>query len=386
MYRVGAAPTSQKIRPISFILSDGGGIRGSVTLPIRPEDLNRTEGSRSTVHQTMGRSPGPVGWVDNFGPALPSCSINGTTGWRVAESTGMDGFDSFEALNQLVQRDYHDAKQEHINAGLDPAFVQLIFVDTLDRFAWSVVPTQFVLRRSKSRPLLYQYQIALQAVSTDIELPSPDGVVSGNQTAAVAALKSSSDAIEAGVGGLSVPATLAPSTSLSSLMAFAKKAVGVFRAVADAITSVGHVADAAFSQLLSLAADLASVGLSVFRALVQVANLPLSMYQRALRIATNFNELVCIFANALKPKKVYEEYSPLYGASNCSSTTGGRKPSIYAGQNVFALMQPAAAGVGVTSAAAQSIAAVKYADPVLAPLPWVEVVRHADNIAQGVTA
>lgn len=162
-------PTDQRAaaRPIAFMLDNNGLLSTPVTLKVRPEDLSRQEPSRATVHQTLGRKIS--GWVDNFGPALPTCTIVGHTGWRATGYNQEDGFAAFQSLNALVMQDYHAAKQKAIEQGADPAGVKLIFVDMLDDFAWSVVPMQFVLRRSKSRPLLIQYNITLQAIATDID-------------------------------------------------------------------------------------------------------------------------------------------------------------------------------------------------------------------------
>lgn len=388
MYRAGPAPTNQRpnVRPISFILNDAGQIRPPVTLPIRPEDLNRVESSRATVHQTLGRGdPGPIGWVDNFGESLPSVTISGHTGWRYAEGIGRDGWASFEALNQLVQHDYHEAKQEAIDSGRDPAEVQLLFVDALDNFAWSVVPTQFVLRRSKSRPLLYQYQIALQAISTTVERPSVQVPNYGNSGLASSSLQSATETIRTNIQDLFFPPAVLPPTSTSVIRDLVDLTTGIFDAVNGVITDVQNAATAVTNELLTLARDMAQVGINLFRTVTAVANLPLDIRARAARIAAAYNEVACIFANALRPRQPYEQYDGLYGASNCSSTTGGRPPSPYANLNVFELMLPEKKPVTITSSALFSVSTMKNADPVLAPLPVPEVLRNAEAIVEGVT-
>lgn len=388
MYRAGPAPTDQRpnVRPISFILSVAGQIRPPVTLPIRPEDLNRVESSRATVHQTLGRGePGPIGWVDNFGEALPSVNISGHTGWRYADGVGLDGWGSFEALNQLVQHDYHEEKQAAIDAGRDPADVQLLFVDALDDFAWSVVPTQFVLRRSKSRPLLYQYQIALQAISTFVERPTVVTPNLGNSGLARSSLQSATGAIRDNIGGLVFPPGVLPPSWSSVIRDLVDLTTGIFDAVTSVITPIQNAATAATNEALALTRDMAQVGINLFRTVTAVANLPLDLRARAARIAAAYNEVACIFANALRPRKPYEQYDGLYGASNCSSTTGGRPPSPYVNLNVFELMLPEKKPVTITSSALSSVSAMKTADPVLAPLPLQEVVRNAQAIVEGVT-
>lgn len=385
----GPAPTDQRagVRPITFILDDRGQFRPPVTLPIRPEDLNRTEGSRATVHQTLGRDV--TGWVDNFGPALPSCSISGTTGWRYSEGTGLDGFQSFEALNQLVQRDYHEAKQAAIDDGVNPAFVRLLFVDALDGFAWSVVPMQFVLRRSKSRPLLFQYNIQLQAISTMVDVPVIQLPDLGNPGNALMSLQQASEEIDDAMDGLEFPVISLPVDTPFSIGDLIKDFVGLstdlFQQVGSALSDIKNLANGLTNDLLSLAGDLAQAGLNVFRTITAVANLPLDMMTRAQRIAAAYNEVACIFKNALRPRQPYEEYSALYGSSNCSSTTGGSPPSPLAGQNVFSLMLPDSSPVAASSAALLAVSALRMADPVLAPLSLPEVNRNLSSIVEGIS-
>jgi hypothetical protein len=374
MYSPGPAPTDQRagIRPIVFVLDNGQSLE-SVTLPIRPEDLTRTEGSRATVHQTLGRSV--TGWVDNFGQSLPTCTIAGNTGWRHAAGIGRDGFQSFEDLNALVQHKYHEAKQSTIDAGGDPARVKLLFVDVLDHFAWSVVPTQFVLRRSKSRPLLFQYSITLQALSTTIDIPDVQIPNYGNNGVGMTALEAATEVIAEEGGELGMG---------SEFGGFLDVVTGVFDAVGEALKDISNLGAAYANQLLSLAGDLAQVGLNAFRTVSSLLNLPLDLKAKAARVAAAFNSVACIFQNALRPRKPYEEYSALYGASNCSSTTGGRPASMFAGQAVFDLMQPGSLPFNVTGSALAAIGAIKQADPVLSPLSVSEINRNLFAIVQGV--
>jgi len=365
MYAI-ATPTSQRFKPITFILMDGGTIASVVTLPIRPEDLTRTEPSRATVHQTPGR--GVTGWLDNLGPGIPTVTLSGHTGWRYtagAEGGVLDGFDSFDALNQLVAFDYHLAKQNAIDDGVDPAEVKLLFADTVDNFIWSVVPTQFVLRRSRSRPLLYQYNITLQAIETDIDWQAPQAPTNGNAVAGQASVAGSVDTLQSmvdgGVGG--------PLGSLGSLAGdLAQNAAG-----------------AEASGAAALARDIANAGINAFGSLLNIAAAGIDLQADALGKLSALLNIACVFSNSLSPAQTYENYSSLYGASNCSSTTGGSLPSPLAGQNVFALMvDDGSRPVSLTSGAVAGIQALVSSDPVLAPLSGQEAERYIDQIVSGV--
>lgn len=386
MYRSGPAPTDQRpgVRPISFVLDDMGQLRSPVTLPIRPEDLTRTESSRLTVHQTMGRDV--IGWVDHFGQALPTVNISGNTGWRYAAGVNLDGYGSFDALNQLVQHEYHRAKQAAVDGGKDPAGVKLLFVDVLDEFTYSVAPVQFVLRRSKSRPLLYQYQISLQAISTEIDKPAIDVPNYGNAGLAHDALVYSNNQIKANIADLVFKPGTTPAGFGSSVSGFVGVVTSAVDTVLGIVRGVKNFVNSVANKAISFARDLAQAGLNIFRAITSIANLPADIAAKARQIAAAFNQVACIFANALRPRTPYEQYEGLYGASNCSSTTGGRPPSPYAGLNVFERITPESPTGNITGSALFGIQALKSADPVLAPMPLPEIQRNADAVVKGMTA
>lgn len=382
------------VRPISFVLNNAGELSAPVILSIRPEELTRTEPSRVAVHQTLGRgmsnqsaNQSPVGWVDNFGPGLPSISISGHTGWRTSAASGMDGAQAFEALNTLVMRRYHDAKQAAINSGVDPGLVKLLFIDLLDDIAWSVVPMQFVLKRSKSRPLLFQYQISLQALSTTVETVPVDMPELGSPSNGLLALDRTVTTLQesqselAGLGDLGADF---PSGLLSSATGFLGATVEVFASVQNALGGVDRAAQSQVNGLLAVAGGIASAGLNAFRTINSAANLPANIAARLALVAQGYNELVCLLNNALRPKLVYEQYTGLYGASNCSSTTGGRPASPLAGANVFAALAPAAPLATLTTAASVSTAALAEMDCVLNPMSYDEIGRHFGNVTDGV--
>lgn len=385
------APTDQRagVRPLSFVLDNGGSLGDPVLLPVRPEDLSRNEPSRVTVHQTLGR--GPIGWADDFGEGLPSVTISGHTGWRQIGGTGLDGVQSFLALNNLVVHELPAAKQAAINSGRDPAGVKLIFVDLLDHFTWSVVAPQFVLRRSKSRPLLFQYNITLQAIDTAIDspfvsLPNLGGILAGQE--ALARTVGMVESFFASIETLSAKALSAISPALAPIAAtvkeFVRKSNAVFAAANRAVDAASGVFTSAANAVVGIAGDLAKVGANVFNTFNKVANLPQQVKAELGRVAAAYNELMCLFANSLRSRGTYEEFSGLYGASNCSSTTGGKPASQYANQNVFALTNPPQNTAILNTQAAASVSTLARMDPVLAPMPPAELGRHLTNVVTGI--
>lgn len=381
-------PTSQKAsaRPIAFVLQNGGVFSAPVNLVIRPQELTITSPSRSTVHQTLGRDVS--GWVDDFGAGLPSAVLSGHTGWRALNGGGPDGHERFLNLRRLFVADFPDAKQSAIESGQDPTDVKLLFVDMLDDLSWSINPGSFVLRRSKSQPLLIQYNISFQALDVEVDYQLPDSPFFGSITggigalgAAIATLSSYSGTIQGlvdrangflGAGspiGLTVKGFLATSTM-------------VFNQVNSIVSTTKNGFNSVANDAIAIASDLAMVGVNIMRTVAAISGLPSSLKASLMQVAAAYNEVACIFSNSLRPQQTYEDYDGLYGASNCSSTTGGR-PAISITGSPFALIQPTRGVFATTSASLSSVAAIKRSDAVLAPMPMPDVGRNLDNINTG---
>lgn len=386
------APTNQKgdIRPIAFVLQDGNKFSTPIVLSIRPTDLTRPEPSRVTVRQTLGR--GVQGWVDNFGEGLPTVTIAGHTGWRVSSATGKDGVQSFLQLNELISHEYHAKIQEVIEAGRDPSEVKLILVDMLDDFVWSVVPVNFTLQRSRSQPLLMKYNIQLQAVDTSIDnplviVPNKGDVPSGLKALdwAISKLESLADGVEGFVSDALAfkDALLAPLASI--IKAFVTNATRVFNAVNRMVSAIKNGISSTVNSLIGIASDIAEVGNNIFKTISAIAGLPSFLKGALGKVKSAFSEMACILKNSLRPRKTYEDYSGVYGASGCSSTTGGGSASAYANKNAFALMQSSGGPIQVSTSAASSMTSIRKTDVVLAPLPIPDMVRKVDIINNGLS-
>ncbi|EAM1616328.1 hypothetical protein EU642_22080 [Salmonella enterica] len=385
-----AAPTDQRagVKPIAFTLQTVTGISNTVTLKIRPEDLTRTETQRTTTSQAMGR--GVIGWVDHFGEGLPSVNISGHTGWRTAQGSGEDGAQAFESLNNLVMHAYPDAVQNAIDNGQDPSQVRLIFVDMLDDFSWVVVPQQFILRRSKSRPLLFQYTMQLQCISTDLENPLMILPFMGSLSSGMKALNNVVKTIE-GFGdtieGWIQTAVNAKNAVLSpithTVKQFHQMSTRVFNTVNSVISTGKNAINGTANDLIGIASDVAKVGINLHRTIANLQSVPQDVMHSIMRVAGAYTEAFCILNNSMRVRKTYQNYDGLFGASNCSSTTGGSQPSAYANMNAFALMNDRQKPITLDSAAQSSISSLGNADPVLAPMSVGELNRHATTVLNG---
>ncbi|WP_438979591.1 hypothetical protein [Polynucleobacter sp.] len=387
------APTSQRsdVRPISFVLQRGLKFDAPITLNIRPTDLTRNEPSRATVTQTLGR--GVTGWVDNFGEGIPSLTISGHTGWRSRSGSGQDGVASFLVLNQLIAHEYHAAMQSAIDKGESPESVKLIFVDTLDDFVWSVIPMVFALQRSKSQPLLMKYNMQLQAIDTNVEKPIIVLPVSATTTTAKG-LKALNDAIDklesysAKVQGLITSAVSYLLGGLATIAGAVKKfldlSVRLFKVVSGFVNSIKDGFSRLANSLIGIAQGIAQVGVNIMATINAITGLPGQLKAQLTDLKSKFNEIKCVLKNALHPKDGYDDFSAMYGASNCSSTTGGSQPSSLANVNAFSALQSASSPVQVGTSASSGIGNILRADPVLAPMPLNEIARNISLINNNV--
>lgn len=158
----GSPPPSQKNRLIGF-----AGTVGAMELVIRPEELTRFEPSRLAVQQTLGGA-----WADSFDRGIIQIRISGTTGWHGGPADGgqLSGEAQFLLLRQTAFIQWHSQRAAIVAGGGDPSVVTLVFIDSLDGHVDVVAPKSFTLRRSKSRPLLMQYQIEM-LVLQDLATP-----------------------------------------------------------------------------------------------------------------------------------------------------------------------------------------------------------------------
>lgn len=167
--KTGTIPTPQKDLTISLTMMFGG---LGVVVPYefyfepRPEELTYTHPTRASVIQTLGGA-----WVDDFGEGIVDINLSGHTGWRANDQplTGgvaqKDGLQKALELRTAFFETFHKERMAAAKAGQDPdTAVQMFFIDVLNAALWKVYPVSMQLRRHKSRPLLYQYQLRMLAL------------------------------------------------------------------------------------------------------------------------------------------------------------------------------------------------------------------------------
>ena len=391
-------PTSQKAgdRPISFVLVDlsvSPVVTNTLEMIIRPEELTRTDVTRATVQQTLGGA-----WADDFGPGLATINISGHTGWRGGQFSTSDGMDQFAKLKNQVFAEWHGRRNTAVRAGINPAKVGLVFVDALDSTIDLVIPMNFTLRRSKSRPLLMQFAISMIATKGKIYTTSSSS--SGIASALTSLLKSIANIVSA----IGQAINFVKSAIVAPVVAFMNATKAIFSAISNLVSSAESIP----LTLLNTAKSMAQAGTSMFATIAAFPGNAPNQMAASMSVSAEYSNILCLLHNAVNQQVVYPDYTPLYGASNCSSTSGGSPESPYAGTNPFyavvgapqnapaplasPAMVPAIASstssapvVSISPLAQQSLAQVNSADPVLAPIHSVVLGVLAGNIAAGVS-
>lgn len=379
-----AKPVSQKAndRPISFFLT-GGGSDVHLKLVLRPEDLARSQPMMLNAQQTFDGA-----FIDCFGRGIATINISGTTGWQL----GRGGETEFHALHDAIMMEWANRRKGRVDAGLSPDDVRLIFSDKLDNVVNVVAPTNFVLKRNKSRPLLLMYQISLIVVAESLsrDLADPLKAASEGRGASVsgiakgiASLKDSISKISDGAGRVR---NFIDNSIAAPVGEFMEMTTGIMNEVVDGVQSVqGLVSDQA-SQLIGIASDIALVGRNIFYSYNAIAGLPDFVRWEVAGIASAYENAYCVLQNSLKQPALYPDYSDVYGASVCSSTVGGSPLSPLRGSNPFeAILPPATSPVRVTQQARGLINSMRAADPVLQPIGMAAIGNTAATITRGVT-
>lgn len=386
-----SAPTPQKNLPISFVLDDGDRSTTELALPIRPEDLTRTEPSQVTASKTLDGA-----FLDSFGRGLAQIQINGHTGW--GQSDRPDGVKKFAELRDDYVHRWHRLRESRIAAGRDPDDVRLLFADTLNGdYVATVAPLTFALKRSKSNPLLMFYNLSLAVLDDQATRPfvqsnfenfrrselaygalSPAGQASlANSVKSIDSLTSRLDQAMRVVGSLGAAVQAATRRALLPILSVANGVTRTAGQINGLVTSSAGI-------LIGVASQAARAGAAIWNAVAAVASVPLNLKVQALQVKAAFSNAFCLLSGALNGSGAAFDYSAFYGASNCSSTAGGRPLSVLRDVNGFETFNQAVpAPLQLTPQAVDSFKALTRLD-VLRPPTTGAITGYAAAIASGV--
>lgn len=380
-------PLSQKpdTSPIGFALVDvtRPGIHVQLlTLNIRPEEITITTPSRVTVQQTLGQSGESGAWIDEWGEGLVSINISGHTGWRT-DAAQKSAVERLIALQGMINQ-WHSMRALAASEGRNPDGIKLAYSDGLNFVHMYVAPLNFMLKRSRSRPLLMMYQIAMigtgyisAAASLALDhmlAPKPtDQSVGDSLASAMATMDKITASLNHATGILNtaLPQLLAgPMNSFNSL-------------TAAIVGTVNATRQAPSASLNLLAADLCQGASNVWRVLAASISDPFASLLCG-QAASAYETVLCLLKNVLIPPSQFPDFSAVYGSSNCSSTTGGSPVSQLA--NPLAAVYPNQVAPATQNDTAQfSTGALKNCDPVLAPPSVAALQGHLSNVANGTT-
>lgn len=358
-----------------------------VKMSIRPEDLTRTDTSRLAVTQTLGGA-----WCDNFGLGIPTVQISGHTGW--GGGSAPDGFLAFQNLHMTIFQQWHALREAALNDGLDPDLVRLIFADALDDFTWVVAPQNFILKRNKARPLLSQYQINLIWLSNDVSATMAANASAKAAAGAAAGTGTQSLEQRIAAGAKTILQSLSDikkfitskvSGVLGTLKAAFDKVVSVTAAALNAVMSVVNagmsLVGSVASTLIGFATSIAKAASNITGIVTSIMSIPGRIKGMFMAVKSAFSNAFCALKNIFKVKPPIPSYDDLYGASSCSSTSGGRSISKYVDGGGIAAQYPVEKSpIDMSSNAAQALDRMQNADHPVAPVSAESLKADMDAI------
>jgi hypothetical protein len=175
-----ATPKVQKDSTFTLILKQGNGILAAHTLRINPESIAYDVPPRVSTYQTLKDF-----YVDDHGLGIQAVTLSGTTGWKprriVGEAFPMDGFASFKHLYKEIYLAYQAERSYLEKQGLSafhrigkPDGLHVKILDKMNELTYTAVFNKFLLRRSRGRPLLFQYDIGLTVITDQDTDPARD--------------------------------------------------------------------------------------------------------------------------------------------------------------------------------------------------------------------
>jgi len=108
--------------------------------------------ARATTMQTLG---GIFRDVDDVG--IQTLTLQGNTGWRYRTKYGMDGLKTAAFLYNSIYKEYFTRVKA--SSG-----VELLLINGVDQYTYSISPDDFQMMRSKSDPLLFQYTLQMTTI------------------------------------------------------------------------------------------------------------------------------------------------------------------------------------------------------------------------------
>jgi hypothetical protein len=372
-----AAPTSQKHRPVGFAIVEANKPLGvPLLLPVRPEELTLTEPYRVTPHQTLGGA-----YVDVFGRGLGQLTIAGSTGWRGGE----EAFVLVRTLFELWAR----LREARVAEEKSPDDIELWYLDTLNLRSLKIVPNAFTLQRSVRQPLLCRFHIQCtvigdlfaQVETTTLKTASDVGNTLVALSSGIAQMQDAAVELETYTHSIG---TFAPAGA-----SLARTQTRVVSQVTSDIETNGAISSDT-AATYQLAVDLAAAGRTLYVAAaaappVSGTTLPIGAKHTLARLIGGFTSFWCALKGVQPQLTTTFTPVPLFGASNCSSTSGGRAISEFVDLNAFTEMYPVPAPPQIqTEASRQMMASTAALDPLQDAMTFPRAAERARIMTNGI--
>lgn len=126
---------------------------------------------------------------------------------------------------------------------------------------------------------------------------------------------------------------------VAPVSAFMSMTTGIFAQVQQIIGSTMQLT----GSIVGSALGIAQGGMNLFRALTGIISLPMDIAAQVMGVAGAYASLYCTLLRMLQNILTIPNFGDLYGASGCSSTSGGNPISPLRGTNPFYTMLPTGA-------------------------------------------
>ena len=313
------SPTHRQFaKNVSLRLFSAAGAAAEFIFPINPEEFNYTKSERVRITRTLGDP-----FVDDFGLGTPTLQVRGTTGWHTRPGIdGKDGYAAYRTLHREFHDRYFELRQAQVGSGADPDRIKLWVVNNVDNIVFAVVPMDFHLMRSKSRPLLYQYELKYTIIEDLTQLRSKQ------VQDALSKAENWQDAFRKRWPVLADIIDISEKLfdSISDGYALLKKTLRpAFQAASVFIAAVGAVLgviDHGASHVAVIINGVARRVDTVLKAIrPHTMSGPVELAIAIGNLQSVFNELCCYLSEGIKESWL-PDFSPIEGVSDCATTRG----------------------------------------------------------------
>jgi hypothetical protein len=160
---------------MTFQVLKNGYIVNTHTLVLNPEEYSHEEPARVNINRTLSSA-----YIEEWGRDLMVVNLRGTTGRRVYRNGKQtSGYEAFKDLRQEIYR-YFLEPDGNMKQRVSDKY-EMKWYNWEDEEYYYVYPTKFSLLRSKTRPLLYAYDmsmILLRGIGDKMQEYSPPDPIS----------------------------------------------------------------------------------------------------------------------------------------------------------------------------------------------------------------